>query len=92
MTDSAIDASATLHDKPFNGLQGAADVVSSDPAFNSCFAKKLYIYGLGRSQVNDDAGWVKTVETQWETGDLTIKRLISGLALSVPFRNSGDVK
>ncbi|HXK17072.1 MAG TPA: DUF1592 domain-containing protein, partial [Polyangiaceae bacterium] len=89
---SAIDASATLHDKPFNGLTGAADVVSSDPAFNSCFAKKLYIYGLGRSQINDDAGWVKTVETQWETGDLTIKRLISGLALSVPFRNSGDVK
>lgn len=89
---SAIDASATLKDKPFSGLQGAADVVSADPAFNSCFAKKLYIYGLGRSPVSDDAGWVKTVETQWETGDLTIKRLISDLALSVPFRNSGDVK
>jgi len=89
---SAINVSTTLNGTTFAGLDGATDIVSKDPAFNSCFAKKLYIYGLGRSPVSDDAGWVKDVEKQWETGNQTIHRLISGLALSVPFRNSGDVK
>ncbi len=89
---SAIDPSATLNGAPFQGLSGAADVVTADPAFKSCFTHKLFTYGLGRSPAGDDAAWIKQIEGQWEHGDLTIKRLISSVAGSVPFRNSGDVK
>jgi Protein of unknown function (DUF1592)/Protein of unknown function (DUF1588)/Protein of unknown function (DUF1587)/Protein of unknown function (DUF1595)/Protein of unknown function (DUF1585) len=89
---SAIDATATLNGVPFQGISGAADAVTNDPAFKTCFAHKLFTYGLGRSPAGDDAAWVAQIEKQWEQGDLTIKRLISGVAGSVPFRNSGDVK
>jgi hypothetical protein len=89
---STIDASTQLNGVAFAGLDGASDIVTGDPAFKSCFAKKLFVYGLSRSPANDDAGWIKQIETQWETGNLTIRGLISGLTQSVPFRNSGDVK
>jgi hypothetical protein len=96
---STIDASTTLgasnaypEGVSFTGLSGAAEVVTNDPAFKSCFAHKLFIYGLGRSPSGDDDAWIKQIEQQWEQGDLTIGRLIAGLTQSVPFRNSGDVK
>jgi hypothetical protein len=89
---SSIDTSTVLAGVPFTDLNGAADIVTSNPAFKSCFAKKLFVYGLSRSPAGDDTGWINQIEGQWEQGDLTIHRLISDLALSVPFRNSGDVK
>lgn len=90
---SAIDDTTTsLAGAPFAGLDGAADVVSNDPAFKSCLTHKLFVYGLGRSPAGDDAAWIKQLEQQWASGDLTLKRLILSLTASVPFRNSGDVK
>jgi len=86
------DTTTSLAGAPFTGLDGAADVVTNDPAFKSCLTHKLFVYGLGRSPVGDDAAWIKQLEQQWATGDLTLKRLILSLTASVPFRNSGDVK
>jgi hypothetical protein len=52
----------------------------------------MFIYGLGRSPTGDDAAWIKELEEEWAAGNMTLKRLISGLVESVPFRNSGDIK
>lgn len=90
---SPIDASASMDGVEFSGILGAADVVTKDPMFKTCFAEKAFIYGLGRSPSVDDKAWVKVIEKSWETeGGLTIKGLLQGLITSVPFRNSGDVK
>jgi Protein of unknown function (DUF1588)/Protein of unknown function (DUF1585)/Protein of unknown function (DUF1592) len=89
---STINAATQLNGVPFTGLDGAADIVTNDPGFKSCIAKKLFVYGLSRSPALDDTGWIKQIQTQWETGGLTIHGLISNLTQSVPFRNSGDVK
>jgi hypothetical protein len=86
------DTTTSLAGAPFAGLDGAAEVVTNDPAFKSCLTHKLFVYGLGRTPGGDDAAWIKELEEQWATGDLTLKRLILSLTKSVPFRNSGDVK
>ena len=89
---SAILTSTDLNGVPFDGINGASAVVTDQPGFKSCIAHKLFTYGLGRPPAGDDATWVEDIATQWQTGDLTIRRLVQSLALSVPFRNSGDVK
>jgi hypothetical protein len=89
---SPIDDSATLEGAPFAGLNGAADIVTSNAEFNSCVTKKMFIYALGRSPSAEDEAWVQQIKGQWETSGLTLKGLVSGLVKSVPFRNSGDVK
>jgi hypothetical protein len=89
---SMINASTELGGVAFTDIDGAANVVTNDPAFKSCLTHKMFIYGLGRSPAGDDAAWITQLEQQWAQGDLTIKRLIEGLTESVPFRNSGDVK
>ncbi|HEX2873724.1 MAG TPA: DUF1592 domain-containing protein [Polyangiaceae bacterium] len=89
---STINASTTLDGNTFEDLAGAANIVTSDPAFKSCITHKMFIYGLGRSPTGDDAAWIKELEEEWAAGNMTLKRLISGLVESVPFRNSGDIK
>jgi hypothetical protein len=96
---STIDDSTELPASPtypngvkFEGIDGAAGVVTAMPEFKSCFAQKLFIYSLGRAPAGDDEAWIEQVAQQWQQGDLTITRLIQTLAQSVPFRNSGDVK
>jgi hypothetical protein len=89
---SPIDATTDLAGVPFEGIDGAADVVSNHPSFKTCITHKLCIYGLGRTPAGDDAAWIERLQESWQQGDLTIHRLIEGLTQSVPFRNSGDVK
>jgi hypothetical protein len=89
---SMIDASTELGGEKFEGLNGAADLVSAKPMFKSCFVKKLYTYGLGRAPVADDPAWLERIQQGWESNGLTVRALIDGLTQSVPFRNSGDVQ
>jgi len=89
---SAINASTTLNGATFEDLSGASNIVTNDPAFKSCITHKMFIYGLGRSPAGDDAAWITQLEEKWAAGDMTLKRLISGLIASEPFRNSGDIK
>jgi hypothetical protein len=89
---SSIDASASLGTTAFTGLSGAADVVTATPDFNACVAHKMFVFGLGRTTSGDDKGWIEQIEGKWESGELTLRRLMEQLVLSVPFRNSGDVK
>jgi len=89
---SMIDDKTDLAGVPFTGIDGAADIVSGKPEFKNCFAKKLFVYGLGRSPANDDAAWISGIAQKWETDGLTVRQLIDELTQSTPFRNSGDVK
>ncbi len=89
---SSIDATTALGGKTFQGMDGAADIVTSDARFTSCFAHKLFTYGLGRTPSGGDAAWIHQIEEEWSSGNLSMRSLIEGLTQSVPFRNSGDVK
>jgi hypothetical protein len=89
---SAIDASTELGGQQFEGLSGAADIVTAKPEFKTCFARKIFTYGLGRAPSNDDKLWIDKMAHEWETGGLTVRGLIDGFTHSEPFRTSGDVQ
>lgn len=89
---STINASTELDGVAFEGLDGAADIVSKNPEFTACFAHKLFTYGLGRKPSDEDAKWIAQMEESWVAGGPTVHRLIDALTQSVPFRNSGDIK
>jgi hypothetical protein len=96
---SAVDASTDLAKSEafpdgahFEGISGASDAVTSSAKFQSCIVRKLFTYGLGRLPAGEDADWVKLLQHDWARGNLSVPRLIEGLVLSTPFRNSGDVQ
>ena len=72
----------------FSGLDGAANAAGSDPRFKSCVAEKLYTYGLGRSLSSEDKANSAAISKAWQdAGDLSISKLLHGLALADAFRN-----
>ena len=71
----------------FSGLKGAEDTVGSDPRFKTCISEKLYTYGLGRSLSSEDKANAATISKNWQTGELSVSKLLHGLALSEAFRN-----
>jgi hypothetical protein len=92
---SAIDPSTELPKSSsfpdglkFSGLKGAEDTVAADPRFKTCISEKLYTYGLGRSLSAEDKANAATISKNWQTaGDLSVSKLMHGLALSEAFRN-----
>ncbi len=72
----------------FSGLDGLADVVSTDPRFGACLAKKLLTYGLGRPLTGRDEPYVQRALTTWLAPDETasVRRLIQALISSEMFR------
>jgi hypothetical protein len=96
---TAVDASTELarsdafpDGAKFTGISGASDAVTSSDRFKSCIAKKLFTYSLGRIPAGDDADWIKLIQHDWASGNLSVPRLVESLVLSTPFRNSGDVQ
>ena len=70
----------------FSGMKGAEDAVSSDPRFKTCIAEKLYTYGLGRSLSTEDKANSAAISKNWQTGELSINKLLHGLATSEAFK------
>jgi hypothetical protein len=95
--NSVIDPSTSLPPSSsfpngisFSGLDGAETAVGTDPRFKSCVGQKLYTYGLGRSLQGsaDDIANAAVISQNWEAaGDLSVNKLIHGLALAEAFRN-----
>ena len=72
----------------FSGLDGAEATTGSDPRFKSCIAEKLYTYGLGRSLSTEDKANSADIAKKWQdAGDLSISKLLHGLALAEAFRS-----
>jgi hypothetical protein len=92
---SAIDPSTSLPPSSsfpngimFSGLGGAETAVGTDPRFKACIAQKLYTYGLGRSLSTDDVANATVISQNWQAGgDLSISKLVHGLALAEAFRD-----
>ena len=86
---SAINASVNLADgRTFEGLDGLADVVSNDPRFGACLARKLLTYGLGRTLTSSDEPHLERALDDWLRPGTppSIRRLIHALVASEAFR------
>jgi hypothetical protein len=95
--NSVIDPSTSLPPSSsfpngisFSGLSGAETAVDTDPRFKACIGQKLYTYGLGRALGGsaDDIANATVISQNWEAaGDLSVTKLVHGLALAEAFRN-----
>jgi hypothetical protein len=93
---SAIDDTTELAKDPatypdglkFQGLNGAADAVTQNPAFKTCISEKLLTYGVGRLPTETDKPYLQLVNDEWLKAGATpsIDRLIKGLVTTELFR------
>jgi hypothetical protein len=91
---SAIDPATSLPPSAafpdgvsFSGLDGAENIVGTDPRFKSCISEKLYTYGLGRRLTEGDKAKAAALSKAWQdAGDLSIAKLIHDLAVSDSFK------
>jgi hypothetical protein len=90
-----IDVSVTLPPSAahpdgvtFSGLDGLADVVSTDRRLGACLAKKLFTYGLGRPvTINDEPHLQRALAIWLAPGETpNLRRLIQTLISSDAFR------
>lgn len=90
-----VDASAALSPSPqhpqgqhFEGLDGLARVIASEPRFGACLAEKLLIYGLGRPIAASDRPHLDRVAEVWAAPSEvpSLRRMVRTLVLSEPFR------
>ena len=83
-----IASAAFSTDQKFSGLDGTAKVVATDPRFKTCVSEKLYLYGMGRALSTQDVSNADAVSKQWQAGgDLSLGKLIHGLAVADAFRS-----
>jgi hypothetical protein len=74
--------------KPFDGLEGLAATIASDPSFVSCAAQKLFTFGIGRSIDGSDpsAPYLTQIVDGWRANGLTLRNLLKQLATNDTFR------
>src|SRR5262249_33502884 len=84
----AIDTVGTLRGVQFDGLSGLTEVISKDPAFVSCVAQKLFMYGIGRTIDAGDpsAPYLDQIVGQWKSAGLTLRNLLKQLVGNDTFR------
>lgn len=84
---TAIDASGVLPpDRPFNGMQGLSQLLSQDPGFLSCAAKKLFSFSIGRPVADSDGQYITQMVDGWKTDGLGLRNLIKQLVGNDTFR------
>ena len=82
-----VDAVGKLTDgSNFDGLVQLADAMSKDPGFVACAAKKLFVYGLGRT-VGESGGYVDQIVTQWQSQGLSLRNLLKAMVVNDTFRS-----
>ncbi|MEA2697148.1 MAG: hypothetical protein QOI66_1419, partial [Myxococcales bacterium] len=84
-----IDASGVFPGgKPFDGLEGLAATIASDPSFVSCAAQKLFTFGIGRPIDAGDpsAPYLSQIVDGWRANGLTLRNLVKQLATNDTFR------
>ena len=82
-----IDPSGTLPDgTPFvDGLQ-MQTLISSEPDFSKCVARKTFIYALGRATALADIDYLDAIVADFEAGEYHFADLVVGLVTSDVFR------
>jgi hypothetical protein len=84
-----IDASGVFPGgQPFDGLQGLAATIASDPSFVSCAAQKLFTFGIGRriDESDPSAPYLSQIVDGWKANGLTLRNLLKQLAVNDTFR------
>lgn len=71
---------------PFVGLPGLAELLTKDPRFLACAAKKLFTYSLRRYADPGDAGHVEALRRGWAQEGHTLRSLFKRIVLSDAFR------
>jgi hypothetical protein len=80
-----IDPSGTLaNGTAFKDARELMALLSNDPQFAQCIAKKLFTFALGRSPAAEDTAYVAPLTSG---NDDTLPTLISRLVTSTPFRS-----
>jgi hypothetical protein len=82
-----VDSLGTLTDgSSFDGLVQLADAMSKDPGFVACAARKLFVYGLGRTVDSSDA-YVDQIVEQWRGQGLSLRNLLKVMVANDTFRS-----
>ena len=85
---TAIDASGVLPpDRPFDGMQGLSQLLSQDPGFLACAAKKLFSFSIGRPIGDSDGPYIAQMVDGWKTDGLGLRNLIKQLVGNDTFRS-----
>lgn len=73
----------------FQGLDGLAHAVATNPNFGACLARKLFTYGLGRTLTSNDEPHLARARAAWLAPGQTpsIRRLIRALVATDGFRS-----
>jgi hypothetical protein len=83
----AVDSVGKLTDgTTFDGLVQLADALAKDPEFIACAARKLFVYGLGRTTTDSEA-YVEQIVAQWRARGLSLRNLLKALVTNDTFRS-----
>jgi Protein of unknown function (DUF1592)/Protein of unknown function (DUF1588)/Protein of unknown function (DUF1595)/Protein of unknown function (DUF1587)/Protein of unknown function (DUF1585) len=81
-----VDSKATFTDGTnVDGLAQLADALSKDPAVVACAAKKLFVYGLGRT-ADGSEGHLDQIVKGWQARGLSLENLLKELVVNDTFR------
>jgi len=82
-----VDSVGMLTDgSSFDGLPQLAGAMSKDPGFVACVARKLFVYGLGRTVDGSDA-YLDQIVSQWQAQGLSLRNLLKTMVVSDTFRS-----
>jgi len=82
-----IDSTGKLPDgTEFKDGAEMADVVSKDPRFPRCVAKKMFTYALGRGPTMADDPWLDKLATDFTSKGSQLRELVKLIVKSEPFR------
>jgi len=82
-----VDAAGVLTDGTHvDGLVQLADALSKDPSFIACAAKKLFVYGVGRT-VDGSQGELDEIVAGWQKRGLSLRNLLKELVINETFRS-----
>ena len=80
-----IDVSGTLHHKNFDGAPGLGQVLHDDSKFSSCFARKLYSYGIGADTEDVDVSRFAAAYKVFTDSGYRLRPLLRAIATSPEF-------
>jgi hypothetical protein len=82
-----VDSVGMLTDgSSFDGLPQLADAMSKDPGFITCAARKLFVYGLGRT-VDASEGNLQQIVEEWRRQGLSLRNLLKAMVVNDTFRS-----
>ena len=83
-----IDVSGAFENKPFDGAAALGLLLSQSKTPNECVAKRAAEYASGLSEDKLPAGWLDTLNKDFERGGYKFRALLRAIALSPDFHDA----